>query len=129
MKWILCQQNQYDYVRYYSNEEQAVKSLSYKDFISFITKFSLINYQGFEDTLNRFYTIYVDLTNREWIIHEERDKDFGIEQMIALNPDKGSISTGLEEQDSSVNKLDPYKKFLTNFHDVKKKAFLSWFGK
>lgn len=125
MKWVLAQQGLNDVIRFYSNEEQTVKSMMYKDFLKYLAQFNIVNFQDLINMVNRFYTIFIDLDSGNWKLHLRHDEPATFNELVALNLDKAKI-TNLSEDVKQVDKRNVSKVFVNTIMNWKKSKF---FGK
>jgi len=124
IKWMLCFQTMYDTIKYITDVQEIPVVVSYKDFLTLVSKFNLIEPVKFKDSLDKFRTLYINIPKHTWENYVVRnDGNTSFEELSRLNPDavirnseidKNKEKTILEKSKDFIENLTNKKKNLSN---------------
>jgi hypothetical protein len=118
MKWILFTQVMNDRVRFITDESYPERtSLSYRKFCDIVFKYPIKNTAKFQEELDFFHTVYLDIESGEWNVEvEEKDPTVGFETLAKLNPsedEQKKIQENSENREVNLTK-DYFNKVWEN---------------
>jgi len=110
--WLLCFQTPYDSIKYVTNEMSYPNYLPYYKFLDYIINtIHIHNFEGFQNQLDKFFTILINIDTHEWEVYNEERKEAGFYELFDLNEKRKEEELKSKDKNNSYG-LNEKKEFI-----------------